>query len=102
MKEKRFAFTIGRIWIYTLVSGLFFLSSNAFAQVKKVWALGDGEKVFREDMQHRDKNGNLIWDGKVIHLKGLYNETLAFQVIAENGTDTAKNIELSVDVPVNK
>lgn len=86
----------------TILSCLFIVPFIGFAQVKKVWALGDGEKVFREDIQHPDKNGNFIWDGKVIRLKGLYNETLAFQVIAENGTDTARNIELAVDVPVNK
>ena len=76
--------------------------SISFAQVNKVWALGDGEKIFREDIQHPDKNGNLIWDGKSIQVKGLYNEVLAFQVIVENGADTARGLEIAVSYPVNK
>lgn len=87
---------------YTLIVTLCLLPVWGFTQVSKVWALGDGEKVFREDLQHPDKNGNFIWDGKVIRLTGLYNETLAFQVITENGNDTARGIEVTVDVPINK
>src|SRR6266446_1366899 len=78
------------------------LPSIAFAQIKKVWALGDGEKVFRNDQNHPDKNGNFIWDGKTIHLKGLYNEVLAFQVIVETDLQGAKGIDLSVESPVHK
>jgi hypothetical protein len=81
---------------------IFFLPSVISAQIKKIWALGDGEKVFREDENHPDKNGNFTWDGKTIHLKGLYNEVLAFQVIVETNIEGAKGIELSVDAPVNK
>ena len=70
------------------------------AQVRKVWALGDGEKVFRDDLKHPASNGNFTWDGKSIHLKGLYNEVLAFQVIVEVGSDTVRGIEMSVDYPM--
>jgi hypothetical protein len=76
--------------------------SSTFAQVNKIWALSDGEKVFQEDLQHPGKNGNLIWDGKSIQLKGLYNEVLAFQVIVENGADTVRGLEIALSYPVNK
>ena len=79
-----------------------FLPLKGFSQVKKVWALSDGEKVFRDDLQHPDKNGNTIWDGKTIRLKGLYNEVLAFQVVVEVGSDSAKSIELAVVNPTHK
>ena len=81
---------------------LLLLPAIAFSQIKKVWALGDGEKVFRNDGNHPDKNGNFTWDGKTIHLKGLYNEVLAFQVIVETEIQGAKAIELSVDAPVHR
>src|SRR6478672_1075561 len=87
--------------IYPLLFCLLFYQSS-FAQIKKIWALGDGEKVFRNDQDHPGKNGNFVWDGKIIHLKGLYNEVLAFQVIVETGISGAKAIELSVDAPVDK
>jgi hypothetical protein len=78
-----------------------FLPVQSSAQLKKVWALGDGEKVFREDLAHPDKEGNGVWDGKAIRLTGLYNEVLACQVIAEGGEDTAKSIEVSVINPAH-
>ena len=89
------------------VSGLalllaFFMPSESHGQIKEAWALGDGEKVFRNDLDHPSKKGNYIWDGKVIRLKGLYNEVLGVQVILEAATDTAKAVELTVDLPVNK
>ncbi len=74
----------------------------ASAQIKQVWAVGDGEKIFREDVDNPAKNGNFTWNGKTIHLKGLYNEVLACQVIVEAGVNGAKGIELSVDAPLHK
>ncbi len=70
------------------------------AQINEVWALGDGEKVFQYDIDHPYKNGNLIWDGKTIHLKGIYNEVLAFQVIVQTGMEGARGIEIAVHAPV--
>jgi hypothetical protein len=75
---------------------------TSIAQIKQIWALGDGEKVFRDDLNHPDKNKNFIWDGETIHLKGLYNEVLAFQVIVESGASEEKGIEVSIDGLLNK
>jgi hypothetical protein len=80
----------------------FLLPLKGSSQVSKVWALGDGEKVFRNDLEHPDKIGNAIWDGKAIRLKGLYNEVLAFQVIVEGGKDTTRSIDVAVRYPANK
>src|SRR5690606_9991133 len=82
--------------------GICAFPKEGLAQALKVWALGDGEKVYREDFAHPDKNGNSIWDGKTLRLKGLYNEILAFQVIVETGKDSARSIDLSLDLPVHK
>jgi hypothetical protein len=81
---------------------MLFAAHNSMAQVKYVWALGDGEKVFRNEDSHPDKNKNNIWDGKTIRLKGLYNEVLAFQVIIETDKQGAKAVEINVDAPVEK
>lgn len=81
---------------------IFLMPLSGLAQIKHIWALGDGEKIFREDQDHPDKSGNFIWDGKTIHLKGLYNEVLAFQVIVETDLEGAKGLELSVAAPVHK
>jgi hypothetical protein len=84
--------------IFLLPAGFLPLAS----QVKTVWALGDGDKVFRDDLNHPYKKRNLTWDGKSIHLKGLYNEVLAFQVIVEAGGLSAESIEVSIVNPINR
>jgi len=101
---KKYQFKLKFYWkkIFQILLIIFLLHGIGFAQIKKIWALGDGEKVFRNDQNHPDKNGNFTWDGKTIHLKGLYNEVLSFQVIVETDLQGAKGIELSVEPPVHK
>lgn len=77
------------------------LHAEVTSQVIKVWALGDGDKIFRDDPDHPLKNGNFTWDGRTIHLRGLYNEVLAFQVIVETGKNGAENVEVAVVRPLN-
>jgi hypothetical protein len=100
-----------RIKLYKVISRLMVLSmlilcpgiyQELAAQVQSVWALGDGEKVFREDREHFAKRGNHTWDGNKIRLKGLYNEVLAFQVIVETGSLGADRVEISVINPLHR
>jgi hypothetical protein len=44
-----------KIRILIIVAVLFQFPVTGFSQVKKVWALGDGEKVFRNDDNHPDR-----------------------------------------------
>ena len=62
--------------------------------------MNDGEKVYRYEADNPAKKGNSAWDGKTIHLQGLYNEVLAFQVIVEADSSGARAVEVSVDPPV--
>lgn len=72
------------------------------AAVSGVWAVGDGEKVYRYQADHQARGKNSIWDGKTIHLKGLYNEVLGFQIIVEADSFGARAVELTLDPPVNR
>ena len=72
------------------------------AQVLSVWAIGDGEKVFKFDTDHFAKEKNNIWDGEKISLRGVYNEVLGFQVIVEVDSTGAEGLEISMSTPVNK
>ena len=76
----------------------FFLFSVGFlnAQIKNVWAIGDGEKIFKTGFVSPEKNINSIWNGHKIQLKGLYNEILAFQVVLETDTSGAKQVSVEV------
>ena len=72
------------------------------AQIVSVWAVGDGEKVFKFDTDHLTKEKNSIWDGEKISLRGLYNEVLGFQVIVEVDSTGANGLEISMSPPVHK
>jgi hypothetical protein len=72
------------------------------AQIVTVWAVGDGEKVYKYDTDHPAKMNNSIWNGERIKLRGLYNEVLGFQIIIEVDSTGARGLELSMSPPVQK
>ncbi len=53
--------------------------------IASVWAVGDGEKVKRDDLTHPARYRNSAWDGKSIRLFGARNEIVSFQIIVEAG-----------------
>ncbi|MFC1585609.1 glycoside hydrolase domain-containing protein [Fibrobacterota bacterium] len=57
------------------------LSAQAGAQV--IWAVHDGERLERDDLNSPNKPSNFIWDGNSIRIFGARNEVIAFQVIVE-------------------
>jgi Domain of unknown function (DUF4091) len=65
--------------------------------VQNIWAVNDGEKVERDDLNNPNKTGNSAWDGRKIKIFGARNEVIAFQVIVEAGSDEIK--QLTVTLP---
>src|SRR5437870_4519375 len=57
-----------------------------------VWAVNDGEKVERDDLDNPNKTANSAWDGHKVKLFGARNELLAFQVIVEGGADGIRQL----------
>ncbi len=53
--------------------------------VRAVWAVNDGEKIERDDLNSPSKRSNSVWGGRRIKLFGARNEVLAFQLIVEAG-----------------
>jgi hypothetical protein len=82
-----------------LVCGLaiLFHAAQLHADVRRVWAVTDGEKVERDAANHPASLRNAVWDGSVVRLFGARNEVVAFQVIVE--ADTSGVRELSVRLP---
>lgn len=72
-----------------------------YSQINHIWALGDGEKIFRDNLSHPAKKGNLTWHNNRIHIKGMFNEVVAFQVIAETGNEGAQQVDLIIEFPVH-
>jgi hypothetical protein len=56
---------------------------TAAAGAHIVWAIGDGDKVDRDDLAHPGRRGNAVWDGTTVRLFGARNEVVAFQIIVE-------------------
>ncbi|MEZ4810705.1 MAG: DUF4091 domain-containing protein [Allomuricauda sp.] len=84
-----------------ILATVYCLGHTLCAQVVNVWAVGDGEKVFRYNVDHFAEKQNSIWDGKKVSLKGLYNEVLGFQVIVELDSLGANGLEISMSPPIN-
>jgi hypothetical protein len=59
------------------------LAVNADADVRRIWAVNDGEKVERDARDHPASTRNSAWDGHVVRVSGACNEVVAFQVIVE-------------------
>jgi len=73
------------------------LSPRTDAGVVWIWAVGDGEKIERDDLASPLRTRNAVWDGARIALFGARNEILAFQVVVE--ADAAGVDALSVALP---
>jgi hypothetical protein len=69
---------------------------SASASVLHVWAVNDGEKVERDDLDNPNKSTNSAWDGNKIKIFGARNEILAFQLIIEAGSDGIQQLTVSL------
>ena len=67
------------------------------AEPAAVWAVGDGERILRKNLDHHLKNKNHIWDGEQIVLHAAKNEVIAFQLVIEAGTTPINNLRLKLD-----
>lgn len=64
------------------------------ARAQSIWAVNDGEKVERDDLNNPNKRANSVWDGRKIKIFGARNEVIAFQVIVEASRDGIKQLSL--------
>jgi hypothetical protein len=69
---------------FLILSSFFmFASGNGLAGVKAIWAVNDGEKIERDDLNNPNRTSNSAWDGKTVKLFAARNEVVAFQLIIE-------------------
>lgn len=72
-------------------------SSTVAASVRHVWAVNDGEKIEKDDLNNRNRANNSVWDNRKIKIFGGRNELIAFQLIVE--ADGGGIDELTVSLP---
>src|SRR5687768_2275268 len=66
------------------------------ASVRLIWALNDGEKLERDDLNNPNKSANSAWDGKRIKIFGARNEIIAFQLIIEADKSGISGLRVSI------
>ena len=66
--------------------------------IARVWAVDDGEKVKREELNHplATSSDNPVWDGAKIAIFGARNEIVAFQLILESVAAGAEDIDVFI------
>jgi Glycoside hydrolase 123, catalytic domain len=81
----------------TICLAVFFLNASARAQTAHaVWAVSDGEKIERDELNSPHKRGNAVWDGKRVKLFGARNEIIAFQLIVEAGASGIRRLSAAL------
>src|SRR5690242_3459352 len=90
------------IHIVLLGAVLFFCASLTVAAVRSVWAVNDGEKIERNDLNNPNKQTNSAWDGHKIKIFGARNEIIAFQLIIETDKDGVHRLTVALPQLVQK
>src|SRR5215813_15477429 len=72
------------------------IPATSFASVRTIWAVNDGEKIGRDDLNNPNKKQNSAWDGRKIKIFGARNEIVAFQVIVEAGAEGIQQLGISL------
>ncbi len=72
------------------------INGSTFASVRAVWAVNDGEKIERDDLNNPNKKQNSAWDGRKIKIFGARNEIVAFQLIVEAGMEGVQQLAISL------
>ena len=96
MKNNRTLIALRLACALTAITG-----GSLAASVTGVWAVDDGQKIYRYQNDHVLRRGNSIWDGKSIRLEGFYNEILGFQIIIEADSFGAREVEVVIDPPLH-
>ena len=74
----------------------------SLCSVRAIWAVNDGEKVERDDLNNPNKRGNSAWDGQKVKIFGARNEIIAFQLIVEAGQSGIEHLTVALPQLVHK
>src|SRR5215217_244875 len=75
---------------------LLLFAASTEASVRTVWAVSDGEKVERDDLNNSNKQTNSAWDGHKVKIFGARNEIIAFQLIIEADQDGINRVAVAL------
>src|SRR5205085_11648678 len=87
---------MNRFLLSVLAAALLTSGMTASASVRVIWAVNDGEKIERDDLNNANKAANSTWDGHRIKIFGARNEIIAFQLIVETNEDGVSALSVSL------
>src|SRR6476619_5425099 len=70
--------------------------------IRTIWAVNDGEKIERDDLNNPNKQTNSAWDGSKVKIFGARNEIIAFQLIIEADKDGVNRLNVNLPQLVQK
>lgn len=70
--------------------------NSAFGEVHQLWAVGDGQKIDRLELNSPFSKSNSVWDGERIRIFAARNEIVAFQVIVESDERGIGSVDVSL------
>ena len=84
--------------VVALVSPFASRAASPTTALRDIWAVDDGEKIFRDNISSSLKSGenNTVWDGRRVRLFAARNEVVAFQLILEAGGDGARQVNVTI------
>ncbi len=71
-------------------------ANSALGGVHQLWAVGDGQKIDRLELNSPFKNSNSVWDGETISIFAARNEIVAFQLIVESDEEGIESVDVSL------
>jgi hypothetical protein len=77
-------------------------ATTASASIRHIWAVNDGEKIERDDLNNPNKQTNSAWDGSKVRIFGARNEIIAFQLIIEADKDGVNRLNVNLPQLVHK
>ena len=82
--------------LFVLLVANFVLCATGMSAVRAVWAVNDGEKIERDDLNNPNKGTNSAWDGHKVKIFGARNEIIAFQLIVEADQDGINRLAVAL------
>lgn len=74
------------------------LSCKAPSGIERVWAVDDGEKIRKDDINHpmAGDGNNAVWKHDSVHIFGAKNEFVAFQLIIQADSSGADQVNVEI------
>lgn len=85
-------------FIIVILLGIVFSTEFSHADIRRIWAVDDSEKIKREDISNplATSPDNAVWNGTTVSLFGCRNEIVAFQLMLEGDASGQAGMDVRI------